>query len=157
MPKVRKGEMTMKQKLVAEEYANPESQCFLNATASYMKVNKCKIESARAAGSMTINTPKVKNYVAQLLEDAGFGLSKRTNQLREIGSGMATRIEKRVLADGEIISYEVTPTFAERLKAIEIANKIDGTADMGRNYADHEKEEIKRLEETVLAEFRTVN
>lgn len=150
--------VTMQQELVARKYTDPESETFLNATESYVQVSGNENRhSAHGIASRMMSSPAVKNRVAMLLEEQGFGLNLRAEKLRNIGLGAAKRIEKKVLQDGEIVSYEVTPSFGEMLRAIEIANKIDGTQDMGRNYADHQKKELEDLENVVLGEWREVH
>lgn len=155
MPRTKPGELTDKQEVFCREYTNPKSKGFMNATQAYSKASPAAAPTtANVAGNKLRGMPKIQNRIAQLLEERGFGIDVRGDILRDIGKGRATRTETKVTKGGEVVEIPVYPTFSEQLRAIEIANKIDGTVESGRIAADSERSMMKELEKDILAEFR---
>lgn len=139
--------------IVADAYTDPDrvnengKHTLHNKTQSYLAgYPNASYETARGPGQKKVfEDPLVQNRIRQNLEDAGFGQKERGNILAQIGRGELTREVQRIDKEGKVVTITVEPTNTERIKAIEVANRMDGTNDEARIAGEVAKKNIKEI------------
>jgi hypothetical protein len=157
MAKAREGTktaLTDRQKMFIAAYTNPEADTYLNATASARAVVDGSPESlekhAHIYGYRMKHHPKVENEIQRILHDSNFGMERRLQVLAEIGNGEAV-VEKEVVTKaGEIVTIEVRPSLRERLQAVDLANKVDGTYSQQKIDMELARDEAAKLHKRII-------
>lgn len=120
--------LTDKQKAFVAMYTDPDADTFLNATATAKKlVRNPDSPAVGEYGYRWRHKPQVENAIQERLEANGFGMESRLQALAQIGNGVAKTEKEIVTKSGEVVTIEVRPSIRERLQAIDLANKVDGT------------------------------
>jgi hypothetical protein len=125
------------QEEMVQAYCNPElinpktgKHTLFSQKESYLITHpneKKNDKSACAASTLQFSKAKIKLRMREILEEHGFGQSDRMEMLSGIGKGTSVRTQQRVDKAGNVVNLEIRPTYNESLRAIEIANKSDGT------------------------------
>jgi len=100
-----------------------------NQTTSALKAgfgNGKNYNSAKATASETLARPNVIQYMNQLTQELGLGTRVQLVTLRDIITGESQTVTQVPMADGVIREYKRGPTATERVKAIDILNKMTG-------------------------------
>lgn len=122
-------ELTLKQRRAILNYVDPESATYSSWLGSFKEAYG--MESSPEVIAVEARVMKRKKHIQgaieTLLEDNGFGIGERVRVLADIGKGTATYTKEELSREGEVVELEVKPSFGERLKAVELANKVDGT------------------------------
>jgi len=140
---------------IIKNYVDPESPTYGNARRSYEMVRPEHTNEAsmvRCSQTFMAN-PNVKNAIEHLLEENGFGIQQRIKTLADIGTGRAVMEKEEVTKDGEVVVVQVQPTFSERMKAVEIANKVDGTYAKLEAAREIAVDEHKRLQHKLVSDL----
>lgn len=150
----KKKALTDKQRMFIAAYTNPEEDTYLNASKTAKKVctgDPEKIEKhANLYGYRMRHHPKVQNAIQEILEGSQFGMERRLQVLAEIGNGTST-IEKEVVTKhGEVVTIQVRPSMRERLQAVDLANKVDGTYTQQKIDMEVAKDEAAKLHNKIL-------
>lgn len=148
-PKDKK--LSPKQKAFVEAYTDPEGGTFLNGVQSYLRSHPdAKYNSALVQAHTDLQKPHIRNAVDQELSKYGFGKSDRLEIVAQIGRGELTYEQEQIDKYGNIRTVQVRPSITERLKAIDQANKMDGTYAEIRVAEDVAKDEARALEKKLL-------
>ena len=124
---------------------------YCNQTQSLLAARPhIKPDSARSTAPAIIASSSVQEAIIEQLENAGCGIKVRSNKLSQIINGdHSTKVRtKQYNKDKELVGATVTvrePSTAETLKAIETANKMDGTYTNAQATANAVGEGIKAL------------
>ena len=140
-----KRQPTLKQHKALVAYLDPRSPAYGNKTraaiaAGYNVTNRV---SAGGQGQEIFQSPIVQSAMQEMLESQGFGRSVRVGALRDIA--LAPVLVTKTLRDeeGNVTGYERRdPRMA--LRAIDIANKADGSYRDGETAADLRRTELER-------------
>lgn len=152
---LRKRKLNPRQKAVIMYYTSPDSPTYGNMVGSYGQVFKGHTghESLRKSARAFGLHPHIQKAIHHVLEENGFGIENRIQTLAEIGSGRAVMTKEEVTKDGEVVVITVKPTFGERMKAVEIANKVDGTYAKVEAAREIAVDEHKRLQNKLVQEL----
>lgn len=143
--------LTKKQEVFVAAYTNPQSKGYLNQTESARIVTPgAKPEYAAMRGHAMMRHENVQNAVKRRLEDQGFGLDGRLKTLAEIGKGEMLVDKEVVTKNGQVVVIQVKPSVKERLNAIEVANKMDGTYAQQQLDMDIARDEAAALRKRIL-------
>lgn len=146
--------LTEKQRMFISAYTNPEAPTYLNATESAKKVctgDPEKVEKhANIYGYRIKHHPKVQNAIQEILDNSQFGMERRLQVLAEIGNGTSVTEKEVVTKHGEIVTIQVRPSMRERLQAVDLANKVDGTYSQQKLDMDIARDEAAKLHNKIL-------
>ncbi len=147
----QKKKLTDKQRRFVGEYLDPESPGYLNASQAYQQAfpNTPK-EYAHKYAHIMRHRPAVQNVIQETLERHGFGIDRRLQALAEIGNGVALSEKEVVTKSGQIVTISVRPSMRERLQAVEIANKVDGTYNQQKLDLELARDEAADLRRRIL-------
>jgi hypothetical protein len=133
---------------------NPESETFSNGKLSYMKAYpNANEETALRASGLIRRDPQMKSIIQQMFDYYHFGQEDRASMAADIGKGIATYTETIVDAKGHEHTVTKYPTFNDRLRAMDMANKMDGSYARAQAETDLAKEEAKKLMRQVEKEL----
>lgn len=138
------------ERVFALAFGLPDSPTFANGTQSMLKANPSLSQSVAASmASEYLDRPHVSNTIATIMQKAGLGIEVRADRLKDIIShrdigkvvSKTTRSE-----DGEAVT-ETThgPGYKDMLKAIDVANKMDGLYAKNQGAVDVAVEEYRSL------------
>lgn len=144
----REQPLTDMQKAFVNLYTNPESPGFCNATEA-TRILSPDSKFPNQAGMIMRKKPHVDNAIKQRLEEHGFGQDSRLKTLSDIGNGIL-RYQQEFATKHGIVALEVRPSIRERLAAIELANKMDGTYSQQKLDADIARDEAAQLRRKIL-------
>lgn len=145
--------LSPKQRAFVHNYIDPDSDTYSNGTQSYKKVyNSHSDNGAAASATQLLNKPKIQSYIEEIMEQKNIGIQDRIAALAEITKGgqKETVIESVNPETGKVKSKTVIKSQianSDRLKAIDIANKMDGTyskADSLNKIAEKEFEGFRK-------------
>jgi phage terminase small subunit len=150
----RKKALTDKQRMFIAHYTNPEADTYLNATETAKKVCTGDPENiekhANLYGYRIKHHPKVQNAIQEILEGSSFGMERRLQVLAEIGNGTSITEKEVVTKHGEVVTIQVRPSMRERLQAVDLANKVDGTYTQQKIDMEVAKDEAAKLHNKIL-------
>lgn len=143
--------LTQKQKAFVAAYTNPEGDGYMNASRAAAKVSPHSKNPA-LMGYKFAHKPHVQREIQARLEAQGFGLEGRIETLARIGRGEISVDKEVVTKNGQIITIQERPSMKERIHAIEVANKMDGTYVQQQLDADIARDEAAELRKRILRE-----
>lgn len=140
-------ELTKNQKSFCEEYVNNSS----NGTQAYLKAYKTckKEETAMASASRLLRNVKVLEYINELQEElkekAIMSAEERMIWLAKVVKGDI----KHISYDGNGNSYENEAYISDKMKAIDIMNKMTGeyTTNIKGNVSLSYEQALKKVSE----------
>lgn len=138
-----------KQERLCKEYLNPNSPGFANKS----KAAELAGYTAQYGREALLQNPTLHNRLAGILHEMGLTQEVRGDALKRIITGHYRRHTKTTVSGidqhGKAVEVvretESAPSAAEIVKAIDVANKTDGTYDMQRASADAIGAELKSL------------
>ena len=140
-----KRQPTLKQQKALEAYLDPRSPAHGNKTRAVVAAgyNVGGAESAGSQGYEVFNSPVVQSAMQEMLETQGFGRSVRVSALRNVALApvMVTKIRDK---DGKVTGSYERHDPRMTLRAIDIANKADGSYRDGETAADLRRTELER-------------
>lgn len=129
--------------------SNPET--FMRPVAAYHAAFPgVKHSTARANTSKIRKRERVRNRIQEILDEMNWGVEQRLDEARQIGQGYASYTEQRITKNGEIVEIEVKPNYSERLRALEMANRMDGSYAQVQAQKEIAVEEHKSLQKQIL-------
>lgn len=143
-----------RQRAFVTAYASRDSDSFANQTKSALSVSPTiRPSSAPITGHRLRYNVKVQTAVAALLEEAGFALPERITRLQSIAD-TETQVVTHKNAAGEVVQTTTAPVpMAARLKAIDIANKLDGSYAKAEAAVDIAKREYEQTIKSLSAKL----
>ena len=158
---------TIKDRLYLQAFLDPESPTYLDRTASYKRIYPdSRVLPDRTIQQYTFH--KLRRYrqnglIAAYLAAIDMEIQRRLAWLKPIMQGTAVRETKqytRVKLDdgtfGEKLTGRTvsTPSFQERIKAIDLVNKMTGEYDKRRIEANEAGQQLKSLRKQALEDIR---
>lgn len=152
--------LSIKKQKFLKELMDPESEGYMRPPIAYQMShpNSSWISSKTNAYASLKNNENLKAIVDKAMETYNIKIDNRIGVLSDILLGTATRTVKKVTKGGEIIEYEETPSFSERMKAIDLVNQMQGvrenlkaSSQLAKEYA---REEMKKLEKEMREELK---
>ena len=135
-------------------FTNPESETFSNGKLSYMKAYpNANEETAVRVSGLIRRDPQYKNIIQQMFDYYQFGQEDRASMAADIGKGIASYTETVIDAKGNEHTVTRYPNFNERWKAMDMANKMDGSYAKAQADIDLQKEEAKKVMRQVEKEL----
>ena len=117
------GNLTNNQKLFCQEYV----RLGMNGTKAYMKVYKTKKEeTAMTNASRLLRNAKVQEYIKELQEKAEDKAIMSIEDRMKWLSGVVSGTIKNISHDSDGNKYENEAYMGDKMKAIDILNKMDG-------------------------------
>lgn len=147
--------LTHKRQVFVNAYTDPTSDTFLSNQKSALKAAP-NTKYPRQLGYLMKNTPVVASEIRRLLDEQGFAIDNRLHLLSEIGRGELVTEKEIVTKNGQVVTINVRPSVSERLNAIELANKLDGTYAQQQLDMDLAKEEAAELRRRLLREVNAL-
>lgn len=143
--------LTPKQQVFVAAYTNPGTETFMNGAKSAGVASPMLSDRYRALVAYRWkNKPAVQNAIQEQLENQGFGMDRRLQVLAEIGNGVARTTRETVTKTGQVVEVEVRPSIKERLQAIDLANKIDGTYSQQKIDIEVARDEAAKLHKKII-------
>jgi hypothetical protein len=159
---------TIKDRLYLQAFLDPESPTYLDRTASYRRIYpESKAITDRTIQQYTYH--KLKRYrqaglIAAYLHAIDMEIQRRLGWLKPIMTGTAlretkqyTRVQDKTTGEyREVLSGRTvsTPSFQERIKAIDLVNKMTGEYDKRRIEANEAGQQLKALRKQALDDIR---
>ncbi len=116
-----------REQIFIRAYADPTSPTFNNARRSMLAASPhLAIDSASAKATEILHKPQVRSAIHTILDRHNLGTDTRVSILKEIASTDSidtTQLDK----DGNTVSITRSSNVRNKLKAIDIANKLDGS------------------------------
>ena len=136
---------------------NPET--YSNQTRSYMKAYGTEnIQVAAKEGSRNVRIPHIREYLEELYEKKNVSIEDRVQILSTIahghGKGETTTYRVREGKEQLETRIETSPSFTDRIKAVDVLTKVKGDYDKVRVMADVAKSEYARLCRDILKDVR---
>ena len=140
-----------KQKQFVNNYVDPKSKTQGNGTQSYAAVhNTAGMNTAAVSASRALSNDNIQQSIAELMESMGMGVRVRLNQTNSIirQTDKVETIQEHFDADDNLThktvsTRDVSPQ--DRLKAINLANKMEGMYDKNRETAKIVGREVRSL------------
>lgn len=152
MGATKDGKLNYKQQKFVKEVTDPKGEGFLNIPKAHNLAYGSKWDSSRHYGYVLANNPVIKNEISQALEKLGFGTAKRTEAVVDIVTGNASRDVELVTPKGEVVTVKETANFNERLKGIELLNRMSALYEHNKIESEMVSSEMKRLQEELRKE-----
>ena len=137
------------QRIFAMAYGFPGSTTFGNALQSYKQAYPHVTDgTAGVQASRLLDDPKVSRTVAEIINSAGLGIEVRADQLKRIISHRDIgRVVSRVRKEAEetVTETQAGPSFNQVLKAVDVANKMDGLYSKQQGAVDIAVEEYRSM------------
>ena len=149
--------MTLKQKDFIANYTDKDNPItYSNGTQSVMKAYGYDNTNMSAVHANTLlSNSKVKSEVERILDELDMGTKVRLESIKEIIRGsdtqetvtVTTKLDKEGNKTGDTYRAVTTkaPTASDKLKAIDLLGKIDGTYDKNKAKADVVSNELKAI------------
>ena len=143
--------MTLKQQGFINAYTDVENGLtYSNATQSVKEVyGYTDDNSAAVTGNRLLSNTKVISEIEQHIKDLNMGSKVRLQALNEVLQGNHTQTTTTTTQDKDGNEYTSktlkSPTARDRLQAIDLLSKIDGTYDKNKVKADVMSTELKSL------------
>lgn len=137
-----------KAEIFLHHYLNKDSPTYLCAAKAYQETTQCKQGSSASYAYVYLDKLRRDGLVQEYMQRIGLGVEVRQVRLVEIINGTATRTETTTTetAKGTVTkTRSVTPSYHERLKAIDILNKMEGVYQEAKIKRDIEGQELKEL------------
>ena len=136
---------------------NPET--YSNQTKSYMEAyDTDNYGVAAVEGSNKLTKPKIREYLEELYEKNNVSIQDRVQILSTIAHGHGkgeTRTYRMKAGEEELETrIETSPSFTDRIKAVDVLTKVKGDYDKVRVMADVAKSEYARLCRDILKDVR---
>ena len=147
----------IKEQLFIDNYTDTDNTTTLgNGTQSMIAVSpELTYNSARTKASLLLTNNAIQSAIEQQIELIGLGSKVRLQTIKDVITGQdlqetittTKKLDKEGKETGE--RYEATtiktPRASDKLKAIDLLSKIDGTYDKNRVRADVMSSELKTL------------
>ena len=149
--KLKGKELTTRQEAFVAAYIDTESSTFGNGTQAYLKAHPgAKSTTANTESSRALANPKIQSAIDQALAKAGITIADRASALAEAIKGQATKEAKTYhVVEGERVLTSVVEapayTGRDKLQAIDLVNRMDGTYERVLTEGTARREAFKRL------------
>ena len=143
--------LTLKQQGFINAYTDPgNGLTFGNKTQSYMEGYKTDNKGvASVEGSRLLDNPRVKSELDRIIDDMNMGSKVRMQTINEVMTGSYMQATHTTTTDKDGNEYHSStskgPTSRDRLQAIDLLSKIDGTYDKNKVKADVMSADLKSL------------
>lgn len=139
-----------KERIFAMAWGCPDSPTFANGTQSMLIANpRLSPGTARVMATEYLTKPSVTGLITDILSKAGLGIEVRADRLKDIirhSDIGKCQTKSRRDENGETITDTVHgPGYKDMLKAIDVANKMDGLYDKQRAAVDLAADEYRHL------------
>jgi len=149
--KLKGKELSTREKAFVSAYINTESPTFGNGTRSMLKAHPgIKETTAGTLANRTLKRDKIQSAIDQALAKAGITIADRASALAEAIKGQATKEAKTYhVIEGERVLTSVVEapayTGRDKLQAIDLVNRMDGTYERVLTEGTARREAFKRL------------
>lgn len=145
----RQRPLTPKERMFVNAFTDPTSPSFMHQTKAALNADPDAKQPA-ASGMRWAHRPIVASEIRKILAEQGFSVDNRIHILSEIGRGSLMTEKEVVTKSGQVVTINVRPSVKERLNAIELANKFDGTYAQQQLDMDLAREEAADLRRRLL-------
>jgi len=153
-------QLTIKEREFVHNLLDKDNQkTYANQTRSYMKAyDTDNYGVAATEASRNLDKPKIREYLEELYEKNNVSIQDRVQILSTIahghGKGETTTYRVREGKEELETRIETSPSFTDRIKAVDVLTKVKGDYDKVRVMADVAKSEYARLCRDILKDVR---
>ena len=156
--------MTLKQRDFINNYTDINTNTYGNGTQSVKQAyNYSDDNSAAVTANRLLSNTKVKSEVERIIHELDLGPKVRLMAVKKIIEGsdkqktttITTKLDSKGKKTGETYKAVTTkaPTASDKIKAIDLLGKIDGTYDKNKAKADFVSTELKAIFRVQRAEL----